>query len=135
MHLKKIHVSIIWYFIITSGKKSLKETYKWTSVGAWEAKYHTNFPPWLYEEMVSFMVPLKMIEEFLLLFLFCLEIRLVLNLAMYSESKVDSIFLADFYMWQKKKKEESCKEKKRSERGYPNSNTFHLISAALPSVS
>lgn len=118
-------------------KKSLKETYKWTSVGAWEAKYHTNFPPWLYEEMVSFMVPLKMTEEFLLLFLFCLEIRLVLNLAMYSESKVDSIFLADFYMWQKKKKkkEESCKEKKRSERGYPNSNTFHLISAALPSVS
>lgn len=104
MHLKKIHVSIIWYFIITSGKKSLKETYKWTSVGAWEAKYHTNFPPWLYEEMVSFMVPLKMTEEFLLLFLFCLEIRLVLNLAMYSESKVDSIYLADFYMWQKKKR-------------------------------
>lgn len=97
-------------------KKSLKETYKWTSVGAWEAKYHTNFPPWLYEEMVSFMVPLKMIEEFLLLFLFCLEIRLVLNLAMYSESKVDSIFLADFYMWQKKKKKRKVVRKKKGQK-------------------
>lgn len=60
-----------------------------------------------------------MIEEFLLLFSFCLEIRLVLNLTKYSLSKVDSIFLADL----------------GPERGYPNSNTFHSISAALPTVS
>lgn len=57
------------------------------------------------------MVSLKMIEEFLL-FLFCLEIKLVLNLAMYSESKVDSIFFADFHMWQKKKRKVFGEKKK-----------------------
>lgn len=135
MHLKKIHVSIIWYFIITSGKKAWNKHINGLLLGHGKQSIILIFLPGFMRRWFPLSCHWRWLRNFLLLFLFCLEIRLVLNLAMYSESKVDSIYLADFYMWQKKKKEESCKEKKRSERGYPNSNTFHLISAALPSVS
>lgn len=87
--LTKISLSIIWYCLSPLRKKIWNKS-KWTSVGQWEAKYHTNLHSWLYEEMVSFTVPLKMIEEVLLLFLFCLKIGLVLNLTVQSQKQIPS---------------------------------------------
>lgn len=133
--LTKISLSIIWYCLSPLRKKIWNKS-KWTSVGQREAKYHTNLHSWLYEEMASFTVPLKMTEEVLLLFLFCLEIGLVLNLTVQNQKQIPSSLQIFTYgknknKTNKRKKKSKVFRKKKSERGYWNSNTFHSISATL----